>query len=70
MLPQRKNLLRRNAWYRQQLLLNNLGPVTAHPVQARGASHVDRHSEFNSNEATSCAANPSSVERPTAAPAV
>jgi len=69
MLPQRKNLLRRNAWYRQQLLLNTRGADSIHPHAVRAAADGDRSTGFASNEEMSCAASPSPVER-TAAPAV
>ena len=70
MLPQRKNLLRRNAWYRQQLLLNNMGTVTADPDAVRGSEHFGRSPEVEPNEASSCTASPSSMDYTTAAPAV
>lgn len=43
MLPQKKNLLRRNAWYRQQLLQQV-------PASANSLHESDRHNATTANK--------------------
>jgi hypothetical protein len=46
MLPQKKNLLRRNAWYRQQLLQQS-PESTPSDTDTRGTQHTCRTSSQN-----------------------
>ena len=52
MLPQKKNLLRRNAWYRQQLLQQV-------PTSANSQHESDRHPNTRHNATTTNKPQPS-----------
>lgn len=52
MLPQKKSLLRRNAWFRQQYLLPPATQTTAESTTAGEAcSHVNRHQPIHFDSA-------------------